>query len=138
MIFLETILLTWSEVSSMKNILVVDDEPILRMLIVDTLEDIDGDVDEADCGPEALRMLETKSYDLMIVDYMMPEMTGIEMLNTIDSTIKDKMQIIMLTAKTQEKDRVAAERSGVNLFMKKPFSPMELYTIVQEQLYANQ
>jgi len=116
----------------MKNILVVDDEMVLRMLIVDSLEDLDYSIDEAESGLEALEKINEKKYDVIILDYMMPELTGIEVLERIDKEkIKDAV-IIMLTAKTQEKDQQQAKAVGVDIFMKKPFSPMELYHLVEE------
>lgn len=116
----------------MKNVLVVDDEMVLRMLIVDSLEDLDCQVDEAENGMEAIEKINEHNYDIMILDYMMPELTGIELLNKVDSeSIKDTY-VLMLTAKAQEKDQLQAKEAGVDYFMKKPFSPMELYHIVEE------
>ncbi|TVP91757.1 response regulator transcription factor [Alkalibacterium sp.] len=116
----------------MKNVLVVDDEMVLRMLIVDSLEDLDCTVDEAENGMEAIKKINETNYDVMILDYMMPELTGIELLGEIDSDRIKETYVLMLTAKTQEKDQVQAKEAGVDYFMKKPFSPMELYQIVEE------
>lgn len=116
----------------MKNVLVVDDEMVLRMLIVDSLEELNCQVDEAEDGMEAIEKINENDYDIMILDYMMPELTGIEMLKKVDSeSIKDTY-VLMLTAKAQEKDQLQAKEAGVDYFMKKPFSPMELYQIVEE------
>ncbi|GAB2486152.1 hypothetical protein GCM10008929_08650 [Alkalibacterium psychrotolerans] len=116
----------------MKNVLVVDDEMVLRMLIVDSLEELNCQVDEAENGMEAIEKINENNYDIMILDYMMPELTGIELLKKVDSeSIKDTY-VLMLTAKAQEKDQLQAKEAGVDYFMKKPFSPMELYQIVEE------
>ena len=121
----------------MKNILVVDDEMVLRMLIVDSLEDLDYPIDEAESGKEALDLIDNKSYDVIILDYMMPEMTGITLLETVDQAKIEQATVIMLTAKTQEKDQQQAKAAGVDVFMKKPFSPLELYQVVEEILHES-
>ena len=118
----------------MKKVLVVDDEAVLRMLIVDSLEDLDCEIDEAENGTEALKMISETTYEVLVLDYMMPELTGIELLQKLDQNVIDETTVIMLTAKTQEKDQENAASAGVDIFMKKPFSPMELYTVVEEQL----
>lgn len=118
----------------MKKVLVVDDAAVLRMLIVDSLEDLDCEIDEAENGTEALKMIKDNVYDVLVLDYMMPELTGIELLQKLDQNVIDETTVIMLTAKTQEKDQENAASAGVDIFMKKPFSPMELYTVVEEQL----
>lgn len=120
----------------MKRILVVDDEEILRMLISDTLEDLGYEIEEAENGEEALNKIMQKSYDLVILDYMMPNLTGIEVIERIPSEIKATMPILMLTAKAQEADRQAVLDKGADYFMSKPFSPVSLVKVVEEILNA--
>lgn len=118
----------------MKRILVADDEDILRMLIVDSLEELEHEIDEAEDGKEALELLRTNNYDVAILDYMMPEMTGLEVVQSLDETEKMAVQLVMLTAKAQEKDREVALSSGIQYFIAKPFSPIELVQTVEEIL----
>jgi CheY-like chemotaxis protein len=116
----------------MQKIMVVDDEEVLRMLIVDTLEDLeDVEILTAENGLEALTKLSTDHFDLVILDYMMPEMTGIEVLAKLDEEKKKSTAILMLTAKAQDVDRLRAVEAGARYFMPKPFSPMELLQIVE-------
>ncbi|MFD5020589.1 response regulator transcription factor [Paenibacillus sp. NPDC058367] len=116
----------------MQKIMVVDDEEVLRMLIEDTLEDLDNvEIHTAENGLEALTKLSTDPYDLVILDYMMPEMTGIEVLQQLDEEKKKTTAILMLTAKAQDVDRIRAVEAGARYFMPKPFSPMELLQIVE-------
>ncbi|MEK5417925.1 response regulator [Paenibacillus odorifer] len=116
----------------MQKVMVVDDEEVLRMLIVDTLEDLeDVEIHTAENGLEALSKLSQDHYDLVILDYMMPEMTGIEVLGQLDDEKKKATAILMLTAKAQDVDRLRAVDAGVRYFMPKPFSPMELLQIVE-------
>ncbi|WP_416147879.1 response regulator transcription factor [Salipaludibacillus sp. HK11] len=119
----------------MKKILVADDEEILRMLIVDTLEDEGFDIDEAENGAEALAMLEKGNYDLTILDYMMPEKTGIEVVKSLSDEVKKSTRLVMLTAKAQAKDKQEAIEAGADYFMAKPFSPSELVVMIK-QIFA--
>ncbi|MEY2355863.1 response regulator transcription factor [Lysinibacillus capsici] len=118
----------------MARILVVDDEEILRMLIRETLEDLEFDIDEAEDGEEALKKMMESSYDLMILDYMMPNLTGIEVIELLPSEIKMSMPILMLTAKSQESDRQKVFDLGADYFMSKPFSPIKLMNLVEDIL----
>lgn len=116
----------------MKKILIADDEDILRMLIEDTLEDSDlgFEIDEAEDGREALDKLLNGAYDLVILDYMMPHLTGMEVLEQLQLA-SIQIPVLMLTAKAQETDRERAMQNGAQYFMSKPFSPMELLNLVE-------
>lgn len=116
----------------MKKILVADDEDILRILITDTLED-DFDIDEAEDGKEALRKIRSTDYDLIVLDYMMPYLTGLEVLEELRKD-QNTTKVLMLTAKAQDADRDNAILKGADYFMSKPFSPMELLTLVDNIL----
>lgn len=116
----------------MQKVLIVDDEEVLRMLIEDTLEDLeDVELHTAENGREALSKLSSYGFDLVILDYMMPELTGIEVLGLMDEEMKEATPILMLTAKAQDVDRSRAREAGARYFMPKPFSPMELLQIVE-------
>lgn len=119
----------------MKKVLVADDEATLRMLIVDCIEDLDLEIDEAQDGKESLEKISDNEYDLIILDYMMPGMTGVEVLEHISEEKKQKSVILMLTAKAQDRDQALAKKAGVGHFMTKPFSPMKLYDFVEGILY---
>ena len=118
-----------------QKVLIVDDEEVLRMLIEDTLEDLEHvETHTAENGGEALARLAAEPYDLVILDYMMPVMTGIEVLGELDGELKSRTPIMMLTAKAQEMDRNRAREAGARYFMPKPFSPMELLQLVEDIL----
>ncbi|WP_256761151.1 response regulator transcription factor [Cohnella sp. WQ 127256] len=118
----------------MRKLLIVDDEEILRMLISDTLEDLDVHIELAEDGKVALDKLQQSEYDLMILDYMMPQLTGMEVLERLPVDLKKRMPILMLTAKAQEADRMKALEAGASYFIPKPFSPLELLQVVEEIL----
>lgn len=116
-----------------RKILVVDDEDILRMLITDTLE-VDGyEIEEAEDGEEGYEKISGNDYDLIILDYMMPILTGMGVLQKI-KPLGLNIPIIMLTAKAQQADRDLAHENGAGYFMAKPFSPAELLALVNQIL----
>ncbi|MGG0738958.1 response regulator transcription factor [Niallia taxi] len=111
----------------MKRILLAEDEDVLRMLIVDTLEDEDYTVDEAPDGEEALQLIEKHDYDLVILDYMMPIMTGLEVIQKVRANdAKKHLKILMLSAKNQASEQNYILEVGADYFMAKPFSPLAL------------
>lgn len=116
------------------KLLVAEDEEILRMLIVDTLEDDDYEIDEAEDGAEALSYIEANEYDLVLLDYMMPEMTGLEVIKKVREQGNHDVKIMMLTAKAQKKDEEVAREAGADYFISKPFSPVELANVVGDIL----
>lgn len=113
----------------MKKILIAEDEEILRMLIADTLEDGDFEVDEAEDGEEALKLLEKKEFDLVILDYMMPGLTGLDVIRKIrgEQALNKDVKILMLSAKSQQNEQEEVLKAGADYFMVKPFSPLQLF-----------
>lgn len=120
----------------MKRILLAEDEDILRMLIVDTLEDENYIIDEAEDGQEALHYINENKYDLIILDYMMPVFTGLEVIEQVRANRQD-VKILMLSAKSQLSDQEKALRAGANFFMSKPFSPSQLLEKIRVILDEN-
>lgn len=111
----------------MKRILLAEDEEVLRMLIIDTLEGKDYLIDEAEDGKEALELIAKNLYDLIILDNMMPVFTGLEVVKKVrkDFDIHD-LKILMLSAKSQKFEQEKIFAAGADYFIAKPFSPMEL------------
>ncbi|PLT27664.1 response regulator transcription factor [Peribacillus deserti] len=119
----------------MKRILLAEDEEVLRMLIVDTLEDEDFIVDEAADGGEAVQLFKENQYDLIILDYMMPIYTGLEVIRQIRSSQENSaVKILMLSAKSQQSEQDMIIQAGADYFMAKPFSPMKLLEKIEEIL----
>lgn len=119
----------------MKRILIADDEKALRMLIAGTLEIGDFEVMEADNGIDALKMAEKECPDLVILDVMMPGMTGYEVCKQIKSNDALKnTKVLILTAKGMESDKRMAEEVLADCYVSKPFSPMELLAKVEDIL----
>jgi CheY-like chemotaxis protein len=119
----------------MAKILIVDDEPALRFLITSTLEDEGYELLEAADGLEAYESILKEKPDLVILDVMMPGLTGYELCARIkQNTRTSKTIVIMLTAKGQEQDRLQSEAVGADLYLRKPFSPIQLIDIVESML----
>jgi DNA-binding response OmpR family regulator len=117
----------------MSKILIVDDEDVIRFLISETLGLNNYELFQASDGIEALSLITEVLPDLVVLDSVMPEMPGIEVARILSSR-DNKPVIIMLTANTDENDRSTALSCGVDYFMKKPFSPLELLELVEEIL----
>jgi two-component system phosphate regulon response regulator PhoB len=111
----------------MAKILLAEDEEVLRMLVVDTLEDEGHEIDEACDGEEAIKLIKQNDYDLILLDYMMPIYTGLEVIQYIRQILEKKdVKIMMLSAKSQQADQQRVLEAGANYFMAKPYSPLEL------------
>ena len=106
------------------HVLVVDDEPTVREVVVGYLRRDGHAVSEAAVGPTALRLLEEDPPDLVVLDMMLPGVNGLDILRRIRAT--GDMPVIMLTARAEESDRVAGLELGADDYVVKPFSPREL------------
>lgn len=108
----------------MAKVLVCDDEENLRKVIRKYAEFSNHEVDEACDGFEAVEKVRKNDYDIILMDVMMPEMDGFTAVKEIRKT-KD-IPIIMLTAKSQEYDKVLGFELGVDDYVVKPFSSKEI------------
>jgi two-component system alkaline phosphatase synthesis response regulator PhoP len=121
-----------------KKILLVDDEPHLRMLLQQTLEELEDEGVElliAENGEIALETIKQEKPDLVFLDVMMPKMSGFDVCNQVKNVLGMKdVYIVMLTAKGQEADKKKAMEMGANLYLTKPFDPDEVLEKAQEIL----
>ena len=111
----------------MKNILVAEDETAIRDFVVINLERAGYNVTEAENGAVALRKYDEANgdFDIAVLDIMMPEMDGLTVCKELRKR-NGELGVIMLTAKTQEMDKVTGLMHGADDYVTKPFSPMEL------------
>jgi len=119
----------------MKTILLADDEANLRMLVHTTLDDPQYRILEAADGAQTLALTRAEHPDLLVLDWMMPDMSGIEVAQTLrQDPATSHIPIIMLTAKGQERDKEQGRALGAYAYLVKPFSPLELLEKVQAVL----
>ena len=121
-----------------KKLLIVDDEAHIRMLIEQTLEDLeDEDVEffTAENGEQALEIIQAENPQLVFLDVMMPKMNGMEVCRRVKKELAlDKVFIVLLTAKGQELDRLKGQEVGADVYMTKPFDPDLILSKAREVL----
>jgi len=117
------------------SILVVDDEPDIRELVRFNLAQAGFEVRTASTGQEALDELSRKRPDLVVLDLMLPDHSGSEICRRIRAEGETaKLPVIMLTARSEEVDRVVGFELGADDYVTKPFSPRELVLRIQAVL----
>lgn len=107
-----------------KRILLVDDEPLILKGLRYSLEQDDYETDEAMDGQEAIEKFQANHYDLILLDVMLPKLTGIEVCQKIRET--SNVPIIMLTAKGEDMDKILGLEYGADDYMTKPFNILEV------------
>ena len=106
------------------KVLVVDDEPTVREVVVGYLRRDGHDVSEAPDGTKALELLDAEPPDLVVLDMMLPGVNGLDVLRRVRQV--SDIPVIMLTARAEESDRVSGLELGADDYVVKPFSPREL------------
>ncbi len=114
------------------RILVVDDEPQIRRVMRMTLTGEEYEVEDARTGEEALEKLRASRYDLMLLDWNLPGMGGLETCRQVRAS--SDMAIIMLTIRNAEQDKVWALDAGADDFITKPFGMPELLARIRAAL----
>jgi DNA-binding response OmpR family regulator len=121
-----------------RKILIVDDEAHIRMLIEQTLEDLEDEGVEffaAENGEVALEIIKEEKPNLVFLDVMMPKMNGMEVCRRVKKELGlDEVYIVLLTAKGQEMDRQKGQEMGADVYMTKPFDPEMILDKAKEVL----
>ena len=122
----------------MARILVADDDADIRQLVIYSLADEGHEVSVAKNGQEAVDHVVSSPPDLMLLDVMMPEMDGYDVLRALDEKgVRGFTKILVLTAKGSERDWKLGYDLGADRYMTKPFDPTELLETVNEMLTAS-
>jgi two-component system, OmpR family, alkaline phosphatase synthesis response regulator PhoP len=125
----------------MPKILIVDDEAHIRLLIEQTLEELEDEGVElvtADNGEDALNTIKSEKPQLVFLDVMMPKMNGFDVCHTVKHDLKmNDVFIVLLTAKGQEYDKIKGSEVGADVYMTKPFDPDELLDRAKQVLGLN-
>jgi two-component system alkaline phosphatase synthesis response regulator PhoP len=117
----------------MANILFVDDEVNLRKLVSYDLKQAGFNFSVCENGEEALELVRKQKFDLCIIDWMMPKLSGLELVKILRKEGSDAI-LIMLTAKDEEEDLIDAFEAGVDDYVRKPFSSRELMLRINAHL----
>jgi DNA-binding response OmpR family regulator len=122
----------------MPKILIVDDEPHIRLLLEQTLEELEEKgvtLLLADNGESAVEIIRKERPNLVLLDIMMPKLNGFDVCNKVKNELNMKdVYIIMLTAKGQEFDKKRGEQVGADVYMTKPFNPDAIVEMVSNVL----
>jgi two-component system alkaline phosphatase synthesis response regulator PhoP len=114
----------------MPKILIVDDEPFIRLLLEQVLEELEDEGVElitADNGETALDIIRRETPELVFLDVMMPKMNGFDVCNAVKNELAiNNVYIVLLTAKGQEFDKLKGVEVGADVYMTKPFNPDEV------------
>ena len=125
----------------MQKILIVDDDPLIRLLLEEILTDFRAkgiQISSADNGLTALELIKREEPDIIFLDVMLPQMNGFEVCNIIKNDLSLKhLYIIMLTAKGQEIDKKKAHEYGADYYITKPFTIQDVIKKVSEVLGAS-
>ena len=117
------------------NILIADDEPNQLELMSFNLSNAGYSIIKAANGKEAIELIENHSPDLIILDWMMPKMSGIDVCRTLRSRSETKqIPIIILSARSEDSDKSLGLDTGADDYISKPFSPKELISRVKALL----
>jgi two-component system, OmpR family, alkaline phosphatase synthesis response regulator PhoP len=121
-----------------KKLLIVDDEAHIRMLIEQTLEELEDEgvnFLSAENGEQALQIIQQEKPQLVFLDVMMPKMNGMEVCRRVKKELAmNDVFIVLLTAKGQELDRQKGQEVGADLYMTKPFDPEVILAKAKEVL----
>ena len=116
------------------SVLIADDELYNRKLLETILEKSGAIYDTAIDGDQTLAALESKKYDVVLLDFRMPKISGLDIVERLRKTdsLSDETKIIGLTATVSDEDRKRAHSLGIEWVLKKPFDSVELFSIINE------
>lgn len=116
-----------------KRVLICDDEKPITRLLQSSLEKEGHQVFVANDGREALEFLGNLNLDVLVLDWMMPYVDGLEVLRRVRANPDlGHLKIIMLSTLAQDADIEEGTRAGADRYITKPFNPRELYTIIRD------
>ena len=106
------------------KVLVVDDSPTMRRIVANTLKRIGySDLEEAENGQDALVLLSGNTFELIVTDWNMPGMSGLEFIKNVRSNDKNDLPILMVTTRSEAEDVKEALEAGASSYIVKPFTP---------------
>jgi two-component system chemotaxis response regulator CheY len=115
-----------------KKILITEDSPTMRSLLISTIETLDGyEIVEAASGFEALRLLPREKVDLIITDINMPDINGLELISYVKNNPNYRdIPLFIISTESSEKDMERGLALGANEYLTKPFNPLKLQELI--------
>lgn len=120
----------------MKKILITEDSPTMRSLLVSTIEFMDDyEIVEAASGFEALRLLPREKVDLIITDINMPDINGLELISYVRNNPNyQSIPLFIISTESSEKDMEKGLALGANEYLVKPFAPLQLQDLIRKYI----
>ena len=121
----------------MQRILIVEDSPTMRALLVSALEDLEGSpkISEVESGFEALRQLPREPYDLILTDINMPDINGLELVSFVKTNEAYRsIPLIIVSTEGSDRDRDQGMSLGADAYVVKPFEPEDLRQLARDLL----
>ena len=120
---------------AIQNVLVVDDEPLIRKFLVETLRRMGFAVQDAPDGAQALRKIKSETFDLVFADINMPVMSGIEMIDKMSEDGLLKTIPVIIVSTEGSTTRIEHLKSkGISAYVRKPFTPEKIREVVDDIL----
>ncbi|WP_409479394.1 response regulator [Pseudobdellovibrio sp. HCB154] len=119
------------------QILIIEDEPAIAELIALTLREFDAQIEKTFSAEQAIFLLQNKSYDLILADWMLPGLQGIDLVTAVKNKNRDQL-ILMITAKADPDSIVRGLEAGADDYVSKPFDPRVLAARVKNLLRRKQ
>ncbi len=118
----------------MRRILVADDSPVSRSLVASALSDVDGvEVARVSSGVEAVKLVATDSFDLVLTDVNMPDINGLELLRFIKTNERLRaLPVLVISTDAAEPERLRALSLGADGYLAKPFTPDQLREAIEK------
>ena len=116
------------------SILIVEDEPKIRQALVNALVDEGHDAQAVAGGKQALALLAERPFDLLVVDNLMPEMSGLELIREIVASAGHRPEIVMMTAHATIESAIEAMKLGAADYLQKPFEIDEFLVVVRRAI----
>jgi two-component system chemotaxis response regulator CheY len=120
-----------------QHILIVEDSPTMRSLVVSALEELGGSIriTEAASGFEALRVLPREPYDLIVTDINMPDINGLELVSFVKQNAAYRgIPLLIISTEGSERDQLRGLELGADAYLVKPFEPEDLRRTARELL----
>jgi len=116
-----------------KKVLVADDDPVVRILVSEFLSSKGYQVDTLDSGGACLEYLKQEVPDVLLLDLLMPDMTGIEVLRTVRNDPRtSRLPIVMLSADTDTESVISTNDLSADAYVQKPFGMNEIISIMEQ------